>query len=164
MDRGQPSSVLFRGLRSRKSQRQSNRKTRAPGLGQQVDAAAMALDNDVVADVEAETRAMTGRFRREKSIENLPLNIRRNPGPIVFDLNRQGLSLSPCPNGNSSLASQGIRRIIEDVRPDLVQLATIRLDVAAGQEDPVLSGYATGSCALATDVLITSLPWGLTPR
>ena len=52
--------------------------------------AAMLLGNDVVADREAKTGALAGRFRREEWLEQLVFNLGRNAGAVVAyaDLDR----------------------------------------------------------------------------
>ena len=47
----------------------------------------MLLDDDVVANGEAETRAFSRWFGREERIENLFLHLRRNASAIVSDRN-----------------------------------------------------------------------------
>jgi hypothetical protein len=58
-----------------------------PFLGFHFDLPAMLLHDDVVADRQAQTRALSGRFRRKKRIENFLANLRRNAVAVVANLN-----------------------------------------------------------------------------
>src|SRR4029077_13806021 len=50
-----------------------------------LDGARMLLDNNVVADGEAKTRAFSGRFGREKRVEHLFFHVRRHAGAVVVN-------------------------------------------------------------------------------
>jgi hypothetical protein len=52
----------------------------------------MLLGHDVVADREAETRSLAGRFGREERLEQFVLDLRRDTNAVVADADLHGLA------------------------------------------------------------------------
>ena len=90
---------------------------------------AVLADDDVVADVQAQPRALARRLGGEEAFEYLRLNLRWYSRSIVFDLDEYGILLAGArSNGDLTLAVERIRGIVKQVRPNLVQLAPVPLD------------------------------------
>ena len=111
--------------------------------GAHLDPAPVAAHH-VVGDVQPEPGAAARRLGRVEGLEDPLADLRGHPRPVVTDLDdhvavaREGADLDP------AVAAHRIDRVVEDVRPHLVELAAERLDrrqpglVVAHDLDPAL--------------------------
>src|SRR5262249_39754414 len=91
----------------------------------------MLIDHDVVGYVEAEPGANSLRLRREEWLEDARRDLRRNARAAVGDPYFHGVAEAAGAHFEHALAVHGLDRVVDDVRPDLVQLPAECLD--AGQ-------------------------------
>ena len=103
-------------------------KRRLPWHRSDANLAAMFL-NDVVCDVQAQAGADAGRFRRKERVENARLNFRWNARTIVRDFDDDAFFiLTKCFDFDFARAVHRVNRVVENVRPDLVQFTAVRFD------------------------------------
>jgi hypothetical protein len=88
----------------------------------------MFLHDDIVADIQSQTCPATDRFGRKEGIENFGLNILGNPWPIICNLHHHRGIVLARPQDKLTPALHGIDGVVNDVGPDLIQLAAISLD------------------------------------
>ena len=90
----------------------------------------MVLADDAINGVETESRTFADILRSKKRLEDARLNVCRNPGPVVCDLHHNAIAFAVCTDRDSPVAVtvESIDRIIEQIGPDLIQLAAIRID------------------------------------
>src|SRR5215472_14923601 len=105
--------------------RQRHAELRVPGAGLDLDLS-LVPDHDAPRDVEAETGALADRLRREERIEDALANLRGQSRSIVCDAHDDGLTLASRRDGDVSAGS--VQRVVDQVRPDLVELAAEPLD------------------------------------
>ncbi len=87
----------------------------------------MFLD-DIVRNVQPHSGADARWLGREEQIENARLNFRRNAGSIVRDFHHDTFVLPARFDFQFPFALHRVNRIIDDVRPHLIQLAPVRFD------------------------------------
>src|SRR5579859_1968540 len=85
----------------------------------------MPANHDSVGDLQAKTGAAPDRFGCEKGLENTRLDRGGNPRSIVRNLDQDVLILTGSTNPNRPAALKGIDGIINQIRPDLIELAAI---------------------------------------
>lgn len=89
----------------------------------------MAIDNDVMRDVETQSGPLSGRLGREKWIEDPWLDVLRYTRSVILDLHDHTLFFLIGPDRKLALSIEGIDRVIDDVRPDLIELTGIGFNV-----------------------------------
>src|SRR5262249_36313728 len=99
---------------------QRHAELRVPGAGDDLDGP-LVLENDTPRDIEAEAGALPDRLRREERIEDALADLRGQSRPIVDDANDDGRTLAARCNGD--VASGRVQRVVDQVRPHLVELA-----------------------------------------
>ena len=89
------------------------------------------VGNDAFHDIEAEPRAFPRCLRREVGLEDLVGEIVGHAGSAVGDLDANTFGIFGSSDADGALAlclrADGIRRIVEKIRPELVQLRAVRL-------------------------------------
>ncbi len=82
--------------------------------------------HDSVNRVEAESGSLADAFGREKWLEDAWLHFRRYAGPAVTDLDRHTIIILKRPNIQIAFAIHSVRCVVDQICPDLVQLAAKR--------------------------------------
>src|SRR5690348_7719699 len=67
------------------NERESHDELRLAGTGFHTDSSVMAVDDDAVNDLEPESGALAGSFRRKKRLEKVVANVRWNARAIVLN-------------------------------------------------------------------------------
>src|SRR5580698_9466122 len=106
-------------------QRQSHLKTCSPWLRVKRDFSVMGA-NDPVYGVQAYSCTVADAFGGEKWLKEMRLHSVGNAGPIVDNLNENEIELPGGSNDQLALAAHGIDGIVNEIRPDLVQLTSPR--------------------------------------
>ena len=89
------------------------------------DLAPVFLDDDTMADIESQTGSLALRFGGEKGVEDLALNFRRNAGAVIFDFNYNPAIFLVGAQSDFTLPFHGAHGVVDDIGPDLVELAAI---------------------------------------
>src|SRR6266849_9350191 len=106
----------------------------------------MLCDHDPPADVQAEARSAADVLRREERLEDPRLDLRRDAWPIVGDLDQDADVLPGGADSQVSLAVHRVDGIVDEIGPDLVELAAVRVDT--GQAPIVLARHADAGLEL----------------
>jgi hypothetical protein len=80
----------------------------------------MTFDDDSVADNQAKSRAGTALGREEGHREDVGLGLRRDSTAIVRNLNKKKLAVAARADIDATRPADGVNRIVDEVRPDLV--------------------------------------------
>ena len=86
----------------------------------EVDFSVMTFDDDSVADNQAKSRAGTALGREEGHREDVGLGLRRDSTAIVRNLNKKKLAVAARADIDATRPTDGVNRIVDEVRPDLV--------------------------------------------
>src|SRR4029453_17353571 len=95
------------------------------------------VDDDPVRDVETETGALADGFRGEERLEDAGPDVGRGAGGGVFDLDHEAVRVAGGAQGESATARHGVERVVDEVRPDLVQFGRVG---RYGRQCPVVLG------------------------
>src|ERR1700691_4030064 len=106
---------------------QSHLETRSPRLGFKGNLSAMGA-NDSVDGVQAYPGAFAHSLRRKEWLKHMRLYSVGNTGSIVDNLNENVIEFSGSSNFQHTLAAHGIDGVVNQIGPDLVQLAPARED------------------------------------
>src|SRR5580698_8199859 len=106
-------------------QRQSHLKACSPRLRLKRDLPVMGA-YDPVYGVQAYSRAFADTLGGEERLKQVRLHRVGNPGSVVDNLNQNKIELSGRSNNQFALAAHGVDGIVDDIRPDLVQLTSSR--------------------------------------
>src|SRR5215469_16839748 len=79
-------------------------------------------DNDPPGDVEAEPGTLADRLGGEERLEDPVPDIRGNPGAGIDELDNQMIAIARCPDCERSGAVHRRHRVVDQVRPHLVEL------------------------------------------
>src|SRR5437763_15312742 len=93
------------------------------------DVAVVATDDDAIADVETEAGAVADILGREEGLEDAPLQFGRDSRSRVADLDEDAVAFPGGPHGQRALAAHGVDGVVDEVGPDLIQLARLRADL-----------------------------------
>ena len=83
----------------------------------------MVLLHDALNGIEAEAGALAHFFGGEEGLENVLLDLGRNSRAIVGDLHYCALVIAIGADQKLSLATHGVDGVVDDVGPDLIELA-----------------------------------------
>jgi hypothetical protein len=72
-----------------------------------------------------EAGTLTGRLRREEGVEDASHAGARDPGPVALDLDDDHGVVAVGPHDDRPVAVDGVDGIVDEVAPDLVQLARV---------------------------------------
>src|SRR5260370_28465640 len=89
--------------------------------------------------IQTEARAVADLLRSEKGLEDARTNFRRNSRTIVADLDDDAVQFPERVDAQLTLAVHGVDCVVDEIRPNLVQFATIRAN--AGQVRIVFPDY-----------------------
>jgi hypothetical protein len=106
-------------------QRQSHLKTCSPWLRLNRDFSAVGA-YDSVYGVQAYPGAFADALGSEERLKEMRLHRVGNPGSIVDDLNENKIELPGRSNDQFTLAAHSIGGIVDEIRPNLVQLTSSR--------------------------------------
>src|SRR5580704_15545388 len=81
------------------------------------------LADDAVDGVEAEPRPFSHPLSRKEGLEQVSLDFGRNTVTVVDDVHLHAVPRPRGPNSQFTLAVHGVRRVIDQVRPNLVKFA-----------------------------------------
>src|SRR5262249_4141230 len=87
-----------------------------------VDAAPM-LPHDALDRVQAETSALPDALGREEGLKDVGLDFGGDSWAAVTNLHHDATVVTIGPNSKLALAAHGVNRVVDDVGPNLVQLA-----------------------------------------
>ena len=104
--------------------------------GVDVDQAAVALDHDPAGDVEAEAGALADVLGREERLERARDDLRRHARSGVGDLDHDPVALGAGAHREGARAVHRVDGVVDQVGPDLVELAGVGLDRRAGRRTP----------------------------
>ena len=76
----------FTGIASGEPNRQRHSKTCIPGFGRDLYLTVVFVDDDIVGDMQTQSRAGARSLRSKEGFENAPLDLGGNSGPVVDDL------------------------------------------------------------------------------
>src|ERR1700730_15860663 len=82
--------------------------------------------HDPVNRIETNSRAFTDTFRSEEWLEEVRLYRFGNAWPIVDDLDENEIELSGSSNDQPAFTSHGVDGIVNEIGPNLVQVASAR--------------------------------------
>src|SRR5271156_3124919 len=85
------------------------------------------LLHDTLNRIEAKARTFANSLRGEKGFENMRLDFGRNSRAVIGDLDHGAIVLAIGSNSKLALATHGVNRIVDDVRPNLIELAAKRI-------------------------------------
>jgi hypothetical protein len=88
----------------------------------------MLVEDDVVCDVQSQAGANTGTFRSKERFEDAALNPGGNPRPVVDNFDHDFAVFGVRAENELSLTLHSVDRVVDDVGPDLVQLAPVGFD------------------------------------
>src|SRR5512142_2345889 len=108
--------------------RQDDFEARLAGTRPEVDPAPVARDH-VVRDVETQPGPAAGWLGGVEGLEYPFADLRRHARPIVADLDHDIGVVRARADADLPGSAQGVDRVIQDVRPDLVELAPECLDL-----------------------------------
>src|SRR6478672_11008019 len=97
-----------------------------PGLD--LDRPAVAIDDDAVGDVEAQAGPAADVLGRVERLERSLLHLRAHARAGVTDLDDDGLSVETRRDGEGADAAHGVDGVVDEVGPDLVELARHPVD------------------------------------
>src|SRR5215469_1839425 len=83
----------------------------------------MPADDDAPADVQPETGALADRLGREERLEDPRLDVGRNAGPGITDVDQKLLALDCGPDGQRAVPGHSSDCVVDQVGPYLVELA-----------------------------------------
>src|SRR5262249_55103690 len=109
----------------RRVDRQRHAELRAPGAAIDFDLTAVP-QNEPPGDVDTQAGALADRLRREEGIEDALADLRRQACPIVDDSHEDGISVMAGRDRDAAL--RRVQRVVDQVRPDLVEFAAEPLD------------------------------------
>ena len=97
------------------------------GLGMDVNGA-IVVANDALYNIETQPRTLANFFGREERIKDIPFYGIRNTRPVVDNVGQHeveavGLMVYSAPDGDGTPVGYGIDSVVDQVRPELVQLA-----------------------------------------
>src|SRR5438270_5253471 len=95
-------------------------------LGADLDAA-FVLAHNALHRIQSQTGALAHALGGEKRFEDVRLDIGRNAGTIIANLNHDGAIIAIDSNPQRAFAAHGINRIIDDIGPYLVQFTAERI-------------------------------------
>ena len=96
-----------------------------------LDLTAVPVSHDTLANREAETFSRTDDLCGEEGLEDTRAILRRNAGAVVDDLHDRLVVFASRLNGDFAVSVYRIRRVIEQIYPDLRKLARIAAHVPA---------------------------------
>src|SRR5210317_2120234 len=88
----------------------------------------MFLNNEISTDIQAKPRSLSRRFGCEKGVENFRNMFRSDSRTAVLYFDNDPWILPLCSDNNGASPPHGINRIINKVRPNLVQLTRVGFD------------------------------------
>src|SRR5437764_3002292 len=106
----------------RLGQRKPDLEPGVPRLGEDLDVAAVAVDHDPVGDVQAQAGTLADRLGGEERLEDPRPDLLRDTRPAVADLDQDAVVLPRGAQGERALPAHRLYRVVDQVRPDLVQL------------------------------------------
>ena len=86
------------------------------------------VHDDPPHNIQPEPSPLAYLFRRKEGIEDTSTQLGRNPSSLVDDLNQHSVLLMSCPNAKLSMPVHGVNRIVNQVRPYLIELASLSQD------------------------------------
>src|SRR5215472_12230897 len=110
-----------------RGERQAHLERRSSGLGFDSHLATMLLD-DAINRIQPESRPVSDRLGGEKRLENAVSDLRRYSGAIVPNLNQNAVKLGCGPHQHLAASVHSVYRVIDEIGPNLVQLAAARAD------------------------------------
>ena len=108
--------------------RQPDSKAGFAGARFKFDFTAMTVGHDAVADDQPKTSAGADGFGGEERFEQVRLRLRRNPRPIVNNLNQHLVVFVAGPDTNLAGALDRVYRVINEIGPHLVEFASVGHD------------------------------------
>ena len=100
--------------------RQPHIKLCAIGTRAEVDFSVMTFDDDSVADDQAKSRAGSALGCEEGHRKDVGLDLCRDSAAIVSDLDEKKLAVAARADIDATRPADGVNRIVDEVRPDLV--------------------------------------------
>ncbi len=88
----------------------------------------MLLGHDRIARREPEAGALARGLRREERVEDARLRVLGDAWAVVLDLDDHGVAVASGPDRDVAGAAHRVHGVVEEVRPDLVQLAAVGVD------------------------------------
>src|SRR5690606_5398182 len=101
-------------------QRQKDLKARIPRLREDLQISAMVLSHDPVRDLQSHTGPISYPFRREEWLEDAILDLRRDAGAVVRDLDQDVIALKRRAQRDTPASFQRVDRVVDQVRPHLI--------------------------------------------
>src|SRR5580658_6749074 len=113
-------------LRRDPGERQPDLKPRVAGFGIQLNTSAVLL-HDALDRVQTEARALANAFGSKKRLEDVGLHFFGNSRPIVADFDHGATVVAVSSDAKLAGSVHGVDRVVDNVRPDLVELAAKRI-------------------------------------
>src|SRR5215467_49075 len=109
-------------------QRQADFETRFAGLGFEFNFSSVTIADDAIADDESKPSAGPDGLGREKRLEEMRLQIRRNAGAVIHDLNDKLVVFEGGANANFSGAVGRVDGVVDEIGPDLIEFSAVGHD------------------------------------
>src|SRR5581483_5790947 len=93
------------------------------------EASVMFENDDVVGDMQTQARAESDGLGRKERVKNARLNIGRNARTRIANLNTHVVGFAVGAERKFAFAFHRVNRIVNDIRPDLIQIAGVRFNL-----------------------------------
>ncbi len=121
-------------------------KTRVTGFGTNLNIAPVLLHNSLDG-VQAKTSALSNSFGGEKRFKDVRLDLRRDPGAVIADLNDYAGILAVSSDSKLALSPHCVNGIVNDVGPYLIELAPERIHEERNPLVVALHSHPRRSCS-----------------
>jgi hypothetical protein len=101
-------------------------KTRVTGLGTNLNISPVFLHHSL-GRIQAEARALPNSFGGEKRLKDVGLYLGGNPRAVISDLDHNTTILAIGSDSKLALSPHGVDRVVNNVGPDLIELAAKRI-------------------------------------
>ena len=106
-----------------------------PGLRFKLQLSVVAIGHDAIADDQPESGPLPDALGRKKRFKEVFSHVLRNARPVVVDLHQNVVIVASRANSDLSLAVDRVDRIVDEIRPHLVELVAVGRNV---RERPII--------------------------
>ena len=109
-------------------QRQADFETRFAGLGFEFNFSSVTIADYAIAYDESKPSAGPDGLGREKRLEEMRLQIRRNAGAVIHDFNDKLVVFEAGANADFSRAVNRVNGVVDEIGPNLIEFAAVSHD------------------------------------
>src|SRR5215471_13729113 len=113
-------------------QRQADFETRFAGLGFQFNFSSVTIPDYAIADDESKPSSGPDGLGREKWLEEMRLQIRRNAGAVIHDFNDKLIVFEAGADADFSRAVNRVDSVVDEMGPNLIEFAAVSHDGGHG--------------------------------